>query len=84
MNVVEDLPTPPSVDSDESRAVFLDVIRLPSSYKQVVLLYYFHDMTMAEVAQVLNVSRSTVQHRLQKAYSLLRFQPERNVCDEEE
>lgn len=79
---LEDLPPALRAVADESRAMFLDVIRLPATLKQVILLYHFHDMTMAEVAQVLHVGRSTVANRLRKAYALLRFTPERSDSDE--
>ncbi|MEG2951456.1 MAG: sigma factor-like helix-turn-helix DNA-binding protein, partial [Clostridia bacterium] len=68
----------------ESRALFQEVMRLPAKYKQVILLYYYHDMTMAETAKVLELSRATVQNRLQKAYALLRYEPEGGFADEGE
>jgi RNA polymerase sigma-70 factor, ECF subfamily len=81
---VEDL-FPASADTmEESRALFLDVMRLPAKYKQAVLLYHFHNLTMAEAASVLAVSRSTVQNRLRKAYALLRYEPEGSDNDETE
>ena len=81
---IEDLPLVfPDVVS-ESRALFLDVMRLPVKYKQVILLYYFHDMTMAEVGEALRLSRSAIQHRLKKAYALLRYEPEGSDFDEAE
>ena len=79
---VEALPQVCHGMTEESRALFLEVMRLPAKYKQVILLYYFHDMTMAEAAEALGLSRSAVQHRLQKAYALLRFQPEGSELDE--
>jgi RNA polymerase sigma-70 factor, ECF subfamily len=78
----KDLPPALRAVTDESRAMFMDVLRLPAALQQVVLLYHFHNMTLAEAAQVLHIGRSTVQHRLRKAYELLRFVPERSDCDE--
>lgn len=57
---------------EESKMLFLDVLRLPDKLKQVVILYHYHDMTMEEAAYVLKISRSAVHHRLKKAYSLLK------------
>ena len=79
---VEDLPPPAGDTTEESRALFLDVMRLPAKYKQVILLYHFHNLTMAEAAEILHISRSTVQNRLRKAYSLLRCTPEGSDDDE--
>lgn len=79
---IEDLPLTSHDVSEESRALFLDVMRLPGRYKQVILLYHFHGMTMAEVGETLYISRSSVQHRLQKAYACLRYQPEGSDLNE--
>jgi RNA polymerase sigma-70 factor (ECF subfamily) len=71
---LEEMPQPLQMVSDESRFLFVDLMGLPSKLKQVVLLYHYQDMSMAEVGQALQISRSAVQDRLQKAYSLLRYQ----------
>lgn len=81
---IEELPLAFHDVTAESRAVFQDVMRLPNKLKQVILLYYFHDMTMAETAEALGLSRATVQNRLKKAYVLLRYEPEGSDSDEAE
>lgn len=72
----------PEAVSDESRELFLSVLQLPEKLRQVVILYYYHDMNMAEIGEVLRISRSAVQHRLQKACALLRTQLEGRETDE--
>ncbi|MGN0754028.1 MAG: RNA polymerase sigma factor [Aristaeellaceae bacterium] len=52
----------------------IDICRLPEKYKQVILLYYYQDMTLREAAQTLGVPVSTVQRRLKKAESLLKME----------
>ncbi len=79
---IEDLPPSVMGVSDESRDLFLTVMRLPIKLRQVVLLYYYHDMTMAEIAGILNIGKSAVHHRLKKAYALLRMQLEGSDRDE--
>ena len=59
-------------DGNGSRELFLAVVDLPEKLRQVVILYYYHDMSMAEIGEILRVSRSAIQHRLQKAHALLR------------
>ena len=56
----------------EDRLLMVDILRLPEKYKQVLLLYYYQDLTLEETAQALGISRSTVHHRLKKAEALLR------------
>lgn len=58
---------------DEDRTLFLTVQQLPEKYKQVIILKYYQGMALDEAAKALNISRSTVHHRLQKALKLLRL-----------
>lgn len=81
---VEDLPLAIPEVTDESHELFLDVTQLPTKYKQVILLYYYQGMTMAEVGDALRLSRSTVQNRLKKAYTLLRHLQEGSDLNEAE
>jgi len=80
-HAVEDIPPAFRPVPAESRELFSDLMRLPGKYKQVILLYYYHHMTMAETAEALGISRPTVRHRLQKAYALLRVLPEGSDLD---
>lgn len=79
---IEDIPLAAPDVTGESRVLFLDVMRLPPRLKQVILLYHFHNLTMAETAEALHISRQAVQYRLKKAYQLLGGLPERSVLDE--
>lgn len=65
---------PPAIEDvlDEDKLLFLDIMRLPEHSKQVILLYYYQDMTQQEISKVLKISRSLVCYRLNKAESLLR------------
>lgn len=74
--VFEELPPAVTGVTDASRDVFFEVMQLPGKLKQVVLLYYYHGMNMAETAEILRISRAAVQKRLKKAYELLRIQLE--------
>ena len=73
---VEDLQSFTQQTSAEAMDTTLALMHLPPKLKQVILLYYYHNMTMAEIAEVLSVNRLTVQRRLRKAYAELRFAPE--------
>lgn len=76
---LEDIPSPFISVSENSRKLFYEVLWLPTKYKQVILLYFYHNLTMDETASILKVSRAAVQKRLQKAYVLLRYLPEGGV-----
>ena len=80
--IIEELPPSVTGVTDESRNVFFEVMQLPDKLKQVVLLYYYHGMNMAEIGDILKISRTAVQKRLKKAYELLRIQLEGSDLDE--
>lgn len=69
---LESLPAQMTAVLPEDRLLLLDILRLPERYKRVLLLYYYQDMTLEDVAQALHMKRSTVHHRLKKAEALLR------------
>ena len=47
-------------------------MELRPKYREVILLRCYQDMSGSEVAQALNLPKSTVYNRLKKAYALLR------------
>jgi RNA polymerase sigma-70 factor (ECF subfamily) len=69
---VEALPQTLMSVLPEDRTLLADVIRLPEKFKQVLLLYYYQELTLQETADVLQISRSAVHKRLQKAQTLLK------------
>jgi RNA polymerase sigma-70 factor (ECF subfamily) len=58
--------------ADEARKVLAEVEGLPEEYRQVVMLYYYQDVTYRELAEILGVSAATVNARLTRARALLR------------
>ena len=57
---------------------------LPEEKRSAVLLYYFFDMTDAQIARHLNVPRSTVQFRRTSSFELLKNYLEGMAYDENE
>lgn len=53
-------------------ALVADIMNLPRACREVVLLYYYEGFNKSEIAETLNVSNTTVQRRLEKAYGLLK------------
>lgn len=68
----EELSTIPI--SHESQELLEDVLSMPEQYRQVVVLYFYQDMTMEEAAKTLRMSRPTFAKRLKKACELLHNQ----------
>lgn len=69
----EDLPDSFHTTSREDQAFFLDILRLPKKYRQVIILHYYQDVPLAEAADMLHISRSAAYHRLNKALKLLKI-----------
>lgn len=57
---------------------------LPEEKRNAVLLYYFFDMTDAQIARHLNVPRSTVQFRRTSSFEQLKNYLEGRAYDENE
>jgi RNA polymerase sigma-70 factor (ECF subfamily) len=57
---------------DEARHLLAEVEALPMEYREVLMLYYYDDLTYRDLAQILGVSPATINARLTKARTLLR------------
>lgn len=68
---LDELSMGDSSEPMENRLAVLDIAALPEKLKQVILLYYYHDMTVREIAKTLGVSPSIVSVRLKKARGIL-------------
>ena len=73
---IEDIPLPIQPVDPVIGEVYEMVKGLPEKYRVCVLLYFWQQMTLEEVAEVLCTSKSTVHHRLQKAKALLKMELE--------
>ena len=56
---------------DENEAVRRAVTRLPGKYRDAVVLFYFHDMDVAQAASSLGVPEGTLKARLHRGRALL-------------
>ncbi len=72
--------TIPCAKADEE--LLLAIMKLSPKYKEVVLLYYYQNMTVKEIASLLTVSLSTVSQRLTHAKKKLRNVLEGGCFDE--
>ena len=57
----------------EDRALTMDVCNLPDRLKQVILLYYYQNLTLQETADALGIPKGTAYKRLKKAEETLRL-----------
>lgn len=61
--------------SDESD-VYAQILKLPKQMKEVILLYYYEDMSIREISQVLQTSEANIKKRLSRARQKLKLELE--------
>lgn len=67
--VIAAVPAPENADYTE---LYEAIDRLPEKLRFTVVLFYFRDMDIASVAQILNIPPGTVKSRLDRARKILR------------
>jgi RNA polymerase sigma-70 factor (ECF subfamily) len=67
-----DSPAEAAAQADDERRLLAEVAALPDAYREVIMMYYYDDVTYRDVAEVLGVSAATVNARLTKARAMLR------------
>lgn len=76
----EDLPQAIGLADDNGDLdVMCDVMKLPPKLKEVVILYYWQNMNVNEIAHALGVTHSTVSTRLKRAREKLHDVLERRL-----
>ncbi len=64
---LETIPTHYHEDTLRDDTLVLEVMKLPPKYKEVVMLFYYQDMSIKEIAKVLRCPSGTVSVRLKRA-----------------
>ena len=68
----EDLPDAVVPFTPRDEELILQVMALRKKQREVILLYYYQNMTVTEIAQILGISQSSVSGRLDQARKQLR------------
>lgn len=63
-NIVEELK--------EKSEVYYAVLKLSKKYRTVIHLFYYEDMSIAEIANLINIKESTIRSQLNRARNKLR------------
>lgn len=69
---VERLQIPKWEQNDVSISLMMEIMRLPRKYMEAILLYYYEDLNVAEISQLLGVSGTVISRRLKKAREMLK------------
>lgn len=62
------------VANEERDEIIEAILKLPLKYREVLLLYYYDDFTVGEIASYIQIPESTVGTRLQRARAKLKEQ----------
>ena len=69
---VEELALPAPEADGVAKQLFAAVRTLPPKYREVILLHFYQDMSVGEIAGTLRLTASSVYRRMSKAEQLLK------------
>ena len=69
--VLDNIPAPPQAEPDDD-ALISKIMELPGKYREVILLYYYQQLTVPEIADMLRLSPDTVYSRLRRSREKLK------------
>lgn len=64
-------PEADAVQNEEKQQLYRAVLNLPEIYKDVILLFYYHDLPTGQIAKILGIPEVTVRTRLMRARNRL-------------
>lgn len=68
---IEKLMNLSASEQEQDTTVRDAVLRLPGKYREIIVLYYYQEMKIREIAQALRLPVNTVSTRLRRARALL-------------
>lgn len=71
---LDTLPETPVFDRPEQGELYREVMRLPEKYRTVLYLFYYEELTVKEIGEVLNLRTTAVTTRLHRARAKLKEQ----------
>ena len=71
---LDQLPADPEFKEPEQQALYQTVMALPERYRMVLVLFYYEELTVMEIAALLGLEVSAVTTRLSRARAKLKQQ----------
>ena len=59
--------------SQTDKEVYKEILKLPIDFKTVIILFYYEDMSVSEIAKTLKLTAGAVKMRLSRARNLLKL-----------
>jgi RNA polymerase sigma-70 factor (ECF subfamily) len=70
-------------ESKEKSDVYYGVLELPLKYRTVIHLFYYEDLTIARISDILSIKESTIKSQLLRARELLKIKLKGDFDDEQ-
>lgn len=61
-----------SFEAKQDNELYYELLKLPPKYRLVIHLFYYEDMSVDEIAEIINKNSSTVRSQLSRARDMLR------------
>ncbi len=75
IKVVSNIDATISLISDEERRILYEAIQnMPRSYNEIITLYYYCDMTLIEISEIMNISNGASRMLISRARKYLKEQ----------
>lgn len=73
----------PEDESDHTKKLIVSeaVMSLPLQFREVVILYYYREFTMKEIAKIIHTKIPNIEYRIRRAKELLRERLGDDFCD---
>lgn len=72
----EETPLDKIIEGEEKRKLYQKVINLRTSYREILILYYYCDLTLKEISDQTGLTEGTVKTQLFRARSKLKIELE--------
>lgn len=69
------------IDIENNRYVSEKIISLPIKYREVIILYYYEELSYNQISELLNLKLPTVKSRLHRARLLLKQKIEGSIAN---
>ncbi|WP_342536855.1 sigma-70 family RNA polymerase sigma factor [Sporosarcina sp. FSL K6-3508] len=66
------------IEQESSYEMSQQLAKLPAKYKEVLILFYYEELTMKEISEVLQINHNTVKSRLLRGKKALKDKLERS------
>lgn len=74
VHLTSDTPTPERnlVNNEISKQLANSIMQLPLKYREIILLFYYEELSIQEISELINMNENTVKTRLNRGREKLK------------